>query len=166
MYIANTTTQNLRLNLRVPESKKALVYDIPSGQQIAVGGDWTAAQTSVVVNYLDTFGARALPDLSGKLRGFNGILYSLDRPVPVDGIEAGHGAVVDHQTEVASDEITKAALGVDRAARDPKTRRRKFKRTTLEVTQVTPPGESATDGAVRFGVTVDPEGHDDPGLNA
>lgn len=166
MYVANATKQNLRLNLRVPESRKAIVYDIPSGTQIAIGCDWTQAQRDVVVDYLVNFGARSAPELSGHMDKFNGIVYSFDRPIPVDGIEVAHGAVVDHQTQVASDEITKAALGVDRAARDPKTRRRTFKRTTMEVTQVTPPGEKPAEGAVRMGISVDPDGHDDPGLNA
>jgi len=164
MYIANTTKQHYRPNFRVPERTRIHVVNIPSGQQVKVGDDWNAAQTDSVVKQLEVFGARPARDASGKLQKYSGLLYSLDKPIPVGKIEAAHEALVNEQDQRSADELTKGALGFDAALRDKRTRRRGAKVTSLEVSQDVPPFSKATGKEIKFGVTVTPDGHDKPSV--
>lgn len=162
MYLANTTKQHQRLNLRVPESRRIFVYDIPSGQQIAIGAGWNRPQTESVVNYLQRFGAKPVSSISGNLSDYDGLLYSLEKPIKADQIENGHAAVVDNQQTTAVREITKTALGIDAATRDRKTRRRRAKTTSLSVSQDLPHGVKPTGSEVKFDMTVAEDGHGTP----
>lgn len=157
MYIINATRQHLRLNLRVPESRKTLVVEIASGHQEEVGKDWNAPQRDVIVQTLERYGARKRSEVSGSLKKFNGILYAFDRPASEGEIHAAHDAVIQRQKEVASDEITKAALSASAATR--RVSKRRARKSALEVTQV---GDSEK---INMAVEVSPNGHDDPGLN-
>lgn len=162
MYLANTTKQHIRLNLRVPETTRIGVVEIDSGHQVVIGGDWSAAQTDAVVKYLERFGA--LPDsaVNRRLVGYSGLLYGMVKPVEEDHIQVAHEAVVTAQVDRAAGEFTRTALGVDAGLRDKRTKRRRAVRTQLSAKEILPRGTRPTGHEVDVSVTVDPQGRDDP----
>lgn len=161
MYIANTTKQNWRLNIRVPEMPRHQVVMVQSGHQTELGRAWNPIQVSEVITQLERFGARPARDSKGKLLRFPGILYSTDKPIPVDQIEMGHEAVVEDQSQRSVTELTKSALGFDASLRDKKTRKRVARVSALEITQDVPKGVKPSGEEVKFGVSVVPDGHDE-----
>lgn len=165
MYIANTTKQHYKIDLRVPELTRLLITDIPSGTQVELGKTWNTQQIDAVVRHLERFGGRNVKALGRKVKDFAGILYSLERPVSADRIEGAHEEVVEAQDLRAKQQFTKNALGLDAALREKGTRKRRTKSSTLEIHEVLPPNTRPTGREVNFGVTVAPDGHDDPGLN-
>lgn len=165
MYIANTTKQRILLNFRVPETTKIAVLEIQSGQQVQTGDRWTIPQRNSVVEFLESFGAKPASAVNGKLSEYSGMLYSLDKPVASERIQNAHETVVAEQMQTSSDELTKAALGVDAGTRDKRTKRRRAKQTTLSVTQDTPRGERPAKNRVNFSLSVAEDGHDNPGLS-
>lgn len=163
MFIANTTKQKYKIDLRVPELTRLLIVEIPSGHQREIGKTFNSHQIDAVIRHLETYGARNAKELSGaKLKGFDGILYSTDKPISAERIEVGHETVVEHQEKRAVQELTKNALGLDAALRDKRTKKRGARSTTLEIKQDVPPGSRPTGKEVVLGVTVDPDGHDTP----
>jgi len=160
MYIANTTKQNWHLNVWVPEARRHQTIPVASGRQVFIGKDWNSTQNDSVVLQLERFGARPARDANGKLEYFPGILYSHDKPIPVDKIEMGHEAVVESQEKRAGAELTKGALGFDAALRDKRTRKRLARTSSLEVTQDVPKGTKPDGKEVVFGVTVANDGTD------
>jgi hypothetical protein len=158
MYVANTTKQNFVFNFRVGEESRVRAYPIASGNQIEIGRDYNPAQIGQIVTQLERFGGRPARDAKGKLDRFPGILYSLDKPIPVDQIELGHEAVKEAQQIRAAEEVTRSALGLDASQRDARTGKRKARSTSLEITQDIPRGSKAKGDEVVFGLTVSPDG--------
>lgn len=165
MFIANTTKQKYKLDLRVPELTRLLITEIPSGCQVELGKTWNTHQCDAVIQHLELFGARNVKELSGrKLKDFAGLLYSTDKPISAEKIETGHETVVEDQERRSVQEFKKNALGLDAALRDKRTRKRGAQSTTLEIRQDVPPHTRPTGKEVAIGVTVAPDGHDDPGI--
>ena len=152
LYIANATKQTFRFMHRVPETGKTLVVDIPSGQQRAIGDNWSSAQKDVAIAHIERFGGRAVTDTRITPSDFDGVLYS-HKPIVAERIEQLHGVVVDKQEARSVKEATRSALAFDVANRD-KTGKRRAKVSEVEVEQEQDKRVSA-DG-MKFSVTVDP----------
>lgn len=165
MFIANTTKQHYKIDLRVPELTRLVIVDIPSGTQVELGKTWNALQADAVIQHLERYGGKNVKDMGHRIKHFAGILYSTDKPITADRIEDAHEDVVEEQELRAKREFTKNALGLDAALRDKRTRKRGTRATTLEIQEVVPPNTKPTGKEVTLGVTVAPDGHDNPDVD-
>ncbi len=162
IFIANGTKQHLRHFFRPPGSSRALMVEIPSGQQREIGQGWGPTETKVVVEHMNKCGFRDAQDKSYKPGEVTGIMYRLDKPVTADAIQNEHAALVDTQERRSAAEATKSALGFDASTKGPKGKggRRLARVTEVTVTQDKSPREPATGNEVNFSVSVTPEGSD------
>ncbi len=136
LYIGNTTKQTMVHCFRLPASDKTQMVTIESGRQEKVGDGWTSDQTDAVVKHLELFGARRSNETGMAMKGFTGLLYSVDKPISETQIISGHDAVVDNQELRSATEATRSALAFDRSTRADKGRgKRLAKVTEVEVLQ-------------------------------
>lgn len=156
IYLANTTKQHWNHCYRAPESNRAQMVQIPSGQQAMIGQQWTKEQTDAVLVELEKFGARPAIDTNGKLDKFPGLLYSTSKPISEHQIHAGHEAVVEHQEKRSAEEAVRSAKAFDVSTRAQKGRGKRLAKVTgVEVHQDLPRGQRPTGNEVDFSVTVD-----------
>lgn len=94
LFVANTTKQIQEIQYRVPENPKIIVETIPVGQQRRVfKEDATKGEIDAIIRQLEIYGAIRVVD---RPRDFNGLVYSIDKPVPSDTMET----VVGHNDDV------------------------------------------------------------------
>lgn len=163
LYIANATKQNITHCFRAPETGRAQMVEIPSGQQQAIGQSWSTAQTDEVIKHLEIYGAREAKTIKSKTENFSGMIYSTGAPVKDHQIVAGHEAVVDNQEHTSAEEATKSALAFDMSNRVKSGKskgKRMAKETSVEVKQDIPKNEKATGQEVDFSVSVEDGGKD------
>lgn len=88
LYIANCTAQRQSFMYRLPETSGSgemggmRVQDIEMGQQIVLSGDLNKFQIDSVVQQHAKYGLIAVDEVD-RTRGFTGMCYSVDKPVPV-----------------------------------------------------------------------------------
>lgn len=158
LYVANCTKQTLVHYVRLPESQKSQVYEIPSGQQIQMGRDWTQAQQDHAIQHMKKFGFKEVSDLSRGLDDFDGYVYSTKKPLSEDDINMAHSAVVENQERRSADEAIKAGKSFDLAGRDKRNKSRRLaKLTEVEVVEDLPPREKPTGDEVNFKLSVTDE---------
>lgn len=106
LFVANCTAHNQIVSYRVdfvPEGQTVSVarraprfQPIPSGRQVALGGDLDVGQIKEIVEQLNVFGMVGVVDLRGKLPGFIPYLFDIDKAIPKALIKR----VVDHNKGV------------------------------------------------------------------
>ena len=158
LYIANTTQQTFRFMHRGPEMVRDLVLDIPSGMQHVCGENWNKQQLESAINHLERFGGRSVTDSRIKPDEFDGLMYSVDKPISSDRIHDANEVFKIKQQQRAVNEATKSALAFDVATREGKKAngKRLAKVSEVEVVQDIPAREKPTGNEVQFKVTVDP----------
>lgn len=158
LFVANCTKQNWMLNVRIPETGRLAIIEIPSGQQRDIGKGLSDAGVSQVIAHLERFGVRNNADSKLRPDDFDGYLYSLDKPVKSDKISNAHDVLVDKQERRSATEATRSALAFDNATRDKKSGKRLASVSEVEVVQDVPAREKPTGKEVKMKVTVDPGG--------
>lgn len=162
LYLANTTKQHWNHCFRPPEATRFHMVQIPSGQQVELGHNWSKDQMEAVIRDLERFGARPVVDANGKMDNFPGLLYSTTKPISEDKIVAGHDAVVEAQEKRSASEATRSALAFDSTTRANKGRgKRLAKVTEVEVKQDLPRNQKPTGNEVNFSVGVSEDGRSD-----
>ena len=159
IYLTNPTRQHWQFHYRTPTDNLLAMVEIRSGQQVAIGKDWTPEQTEKVIKQLQRHGAREAEDFSSLVNRFSGLMYRVGDPVQKDEILDANAIVNDTNQQRSVDEAVKAAAGFDRAANAATSgpRRRPARITQVEVEQQLQPHERATGDEVHFSLTVDPE---------
>ena len=84
LYIANCTQQDHNFVYRMLGQNGVRQQMIGVGRQVKLSGDLTTEEIEYVVNQHRRYGMIANSELSGKRRGFNALVYSIDKPVQVD----------------------------------------------------------------------------------
>lgn len=115
LYVANTTRQEFILAMRLPNLGEIHPH-ISSGKQVELK-DLVEAQVEAVIKHLERFGARKREELRGKVRDFDGLVYS-DKPITESEYHAGNEAVLDKAQDRSVTEATKAAMGADMIMRN------------------------------------------------
>lgn len=155
LYIANATRQNFRFHFRIPENDKAMILEIPSGQQREVGKGWTDESYQACVSQLEKYGARKAEEAHGALRNFNsGILYS-HKIIKEDEIVYGNEQHLDSAQDRSVTQATRTALAADHNHRDKRTRKRKAKSVTTEVLKHGDPRKGEDEGLMSITVSED-----------
>lgn len=152
IWIANTTRQNMQLNVRLPEMGRVYIRNISSGKQDAIT-DLSPSQEDQFIRHLMIYGGMTRKDLHGKSKGFSGIAYATDKPFNMDEFHYGFEEVLDAAEDRAVTEAVKSALAADMAMRDPDGERIS-QSTEIEMTEEHP-GKGKKGKAMR--ITVDPE---------
>lgn len=159
LYIANATKQHRVFFFRSPEVRRPQRLDIPSGRQVALGSRWTASEVEHVVRQLDGLGAKRVQDVRNThLDHFHGLIYSFDKVVKEDDIQAGHEAVVDHQHRRAAAEVAKGAAAVDLKLRDGRTGKRRAKATGVSIKQDLPNGVKPSPDDINTDISIEEDG--------
>lgn len=153
IWVANTTRQELELHVRLPELMQPYVYRVSSGRQGEIK-DLSPAQMEAFVTHLKRYGGVKRSDLHGKIHGFQGIAYALDKPFSMDEFHYGFEEVLDHAQDRSVEEAVHSALAADMKMRDPSTGDRISLSTEVEMVEEKP--EKGTKGR-RMKVTVDPK---------
>jgi hypothetical protein len=161
LYVANATKQNWMLNVRIPESGKVTIIEIPSGQQREIAAGLSKASIDSIVGHLERFGARNNADSKLHIEDFDGYLYSLGKPVSSDKISDAHETLVEKQEKRSVNEAMRNAAAYEKSTRDKRSGKRLASLTEVEVVQDLPPREKATGKEVKFKVTVDEKGTDE-----
>lgn len=86
LYIANTTKQHHQFTYRHREMSNPAIKEIRAGQQIPIT-DLTMDEVDSIVKQHEKYGLRSAKELS-TLRGFVGLSYMVDKPVPIDAMLA------------------------------------------------------------------------------
>ena len=151
LYIANATRQHIIFHYRVPEHTRAFFVRIPSGGQEKLGKHWSGEQLKAVCDQLVLIGGKRVPEISGKMEGFSGLVFSDEKPVKAEKIEQASEVVLDMAEKRSVDVAQKAARTFDLTTRESKGRgRRLAKETAVEVMQEPVPGERPTGDEVNF----------------
>ena len=160
MYIANSTRQIQRIYYRLPEEKAGSapkMIMIPPGAQVVIGTKWTAAERDYVIEHLDRHGARPVAEIKGRLKHFQGLIYSTDRPVQTDEILIGHAAVMEHAERRSAAEAVKGAAALDIVHRSERGKRT-ARVTGVEIQQEVPPCTKPTGKEISMAVEISEEG--------
>lgn len=116
LFIANSTRQEIEINVRIPETSKIFTRKISSGRQAEVE-DLSAAQLEAVVRHLTKYGAVLRSNVRGKVKDFDGIIYSLDKPINENEYHYGNEEVADKAQSRSVTEAFNSALAAERANR-------------------------------------------------
>lgn len=162
LYIANCTKQTWLCNVRVPETNRIMVVEVPSGQQREIGSGLSEATIEHMVRYLERFGVRDHQDSKLDSSTFDGYLYSRDKPVKSDKIEMAHDALVDHQERRSATEATRNALAFDKSTTDKRTKKRLASVTEVEVSEDVPNRQKPTGKERKMKITVDKNSPNNP----
>lgn len=152
IWVANTTRQELELHVRLPELASPYVYRISSGRQGEIK-DLSPAQEEAFIAHLLRYGGVKRSDLHGKIRGFQGISYAMDKAFKMDEFHYGHEEVLDAAQSRSVEEAVNSALAADMQMRDSDGNRLSLS-TEVEMVQEKPEkGQKPK----RMKVTVDPK---------
>lgn len=100
LYVANTTKQHHDFLYQIPELEKYRlgVQKIPAGQQVVIYKDAPLPVIEAIIKQHEKYGLMPVDDVV-KTKGFVGLCYSIDKPVPLDKL---HHAF-DHNLGVLHD---------------------------------------------------------------
>jgi len=85
LYIGNATRQIHQFLYRVPESEKLRSQNIQPGTQIRIPGEVDKASIDYIVDQHSRFGMIPAAEIP-KTKEFNGLCYSVDKPILADKI--------------------------------------------------------------------------------
>lgn len=95
LYVANCTMQDHDFIYRVPESNKLTLQRIPIGGQIVVLGQRaTLAELTGIIEQHKRYGLRDVKEID-QTKDFTGLVYSFDKPVPIEKIMHVNAANAD-----------------------------------------------------------------------
>lgn len=135
LYVANTSRQDWMFNFR-DKDVAAFVIQVSSGQQTQVD-HIKAEHMDKVITQMKRYGAIHRSELSRHTEKFEGLVYSLDKPISVDQFHYGHDEVMDQAESRSVVEATKAALASDMVI-NPRHRERRTLNTQAEFEEETP----------------------------
>ena len=163
IFLANCTRQTLRFSYRVPGIHQILWSMIPSGRQEQLDKDvkFNPEQINAIVEQMERFGAKESSIVSRKMANFDGLLYSLSKPIPKGDFNIANEALVHKQEVRSATEAVNSVMAFDKGTTDKKTGRRNARTTAIEVVQDVAPGEKATGKEVHMNVEVSPQGRDE-----
>ena len=163
IYLANCTRQTMRFSYRVPGIHQILWSLIPSGRQEQLDKDikFTSEQVASIVEQMERYGARESSIINRKMANFDGLLYSLNKPIPKPDFNVANTALLHKQEVRSATEAVNSVMAFDSGTVDKKSKRRSAKSTAIEVVQDVAPGERATGDEVRMNVEVSPHGSDE-----
>lgn len=117
LYIENASRRHWEINVRLPESRQSIRVPISSGRQEEIK-NLTRAQEDAFIEHLCRYGAKSRAELSRNGNtGFEGLVYSTDKPFQEDHFHQGNEEVLDQAQSRAVVEANKAALASDLIAR-------------------------------------------------
>ena len=152
IWVANTTRQEQEIHVQLPEMRQASIYRISSGRQGEIKG-LSPQQEEAFVAHLLRFGGVKRADLHGKIKGFRGLAYALDKAFKMDEFHYGHEEVLDAAQSRSVEEAVNSALAADMQMRDSDGNRLSLS-TEVEMVQEKPEkGQKPK----RMKVTVDPK---------
>lgn len=152
IWIANTTRQEMELQVRLPEMNKVYTRKISSGRQDEIKG-LSPAQDEAVLRHIIRYGAVKRQDLHGKAKGFMGLAYSTDKAFKMEEFHYGYEDVLDNAENRSVTEAVKSAMASDMKMRDPSTGERLSRVTETEMVEEQP--EDKKKGK-RMKITIDP----------
>lgn len=159
LFVANCTKQRHEFIYRAPESTQTVKREIEPGAQIAIEG--TTTLFDYVIAHHGIYGLVDFKDVE-KGKGYNGLVYRLDKPVDVDAIEAGLGHNDQALTDMST-ETRQAAAAASGKTLDESARYDGAKLTGLQVEvveQTKGPDDNDTKMRQTIDVTDDPKGSD------
>ena len=163
LFIANTTRQHATIQVRLAETGRVLLINIPSGSQWEAGRDISESQMQQIVTHLERFGGMNVTRVkSQKVKRFSGFAYS-DRKINIDSIMAGNEVVLDEAQNRSVETATVAALANDIVINDSSrgAKKRLAKVTAIEVVEEPQKGQPPSGKEMRMSLEVTPQGRDD-----
>jgi hypothetical protein len=161
LYVANPSTQRVIFPFREPVNNLINMIDLPSGQQTAVGRNWSPAQQAKVIEQIERYGGRDAAETHRKMGRFTGLIYRDMGQIEEDEIRLAHDAELETREVRSATAITAAALATDRALRARTNRRPSARETQTVVQQEVARGQSRTGAELAMDLTVTPEGRSD-----
>lgn len=118
LHIANCNQQVHQFTYWLPEAPRSFVQEIPIGGQIVVGGrDLPRQAIDAILQEHEKYGLVSVAD-AYKRKAFDGLVYSVDRPVPLSDILSLHdrrkGVLYDRGKQMRQD----AAIATNEAIQD------------------------------------------------
>lgn len=142
LYVANCTAQNYLFPYLLPEDRKLRHKMIPMGGQTMIHSrDATREEMAAIVKQHEVYGIRDANTID-QARGFMGICYSFEKPIPVSKILAANRQNQETAAKQAQNQRQDAAaamhhLMMDQARQDNVPIPRSFE---MQVEEVTSPG--------------------------
>lgn len=109
LYIRNTSAQPFIVNCRIPEMNKVYILELHPRRTETVR-HLNSGQLEALIDHLSRFGGVDRKTLHGRIDDFQGLVYSLDKPISEEEVLAGYEAVADHQQDRAVRQATRAAV--------------------------------------------------------
>ena len=116
MIIANTSRRHWEVRHRIMETGKTIFVVIPMGHQEEIKGLMPKEQEELIA-HLRRFGAVERKEIHQKQQNFEGLVYSLDRPLKEEEYRAGLEEVIDEAQSRAVVEATRSAVAGDEAVK-------------------------------------------------
>ncbi|WP_455387435.1 hypothetical protein [Petrachloros mirabilis] len=153
IWIANTTRQEHEIQVRLPEMGRVYIAKISSGKQAEIK-DLSPSQEESMIEHIRRFGAVKRQDMHGKVKGFHGLAYSLDKPFKMDEFHYGFEEVLDNAENRSVEQAVRSAMAADLKMRDPNSGDRLSLSTEVEMVEEKPANEKSRK---RMKITVDPK---------
>ncbi len=116
MYIANTSRRNWEVRHYIRATNRNILVTIGMGHQEEVKG-LTPAEQEELIAHLRRFGAIERTEVHQKQKGFEGLVYSFDRPLREEEYHAGLEEVLDEAQSRSVVEATRSAVAGDEAVK-------------------------------------------------
>lgn len=112
IWVGNSTRQEMIIEVRVPEMGRSLAISISSGKQQELA-NLAPSQESAIIDHLAMYGGTSRKSLHGKTAGFQGIVYSTDKPINMDEFNYGFEEVMESAQNRSVTEAVNSALAAD-----------------------------------------------------
>ena len=112
MIVANTSRRNWEVRHYIRETGKNILMVIPMGHQEEIK-HLTPKEQEAFIAHLRRFGALERTEVHQKHQGFEGLVYSMDRPLREEEFRAGNEEVLDEAQSRAVVEATRSAVAGD-----------------------------------------------------
>lgn len=114
MFIANTSRRNWEVRHYIRDTNRNIFVPISMGHQEEIKGLSPKEQESLIA-HLRLFGAIERAEVHRKQQNFEGLVYSMDRPLKEEEYRAGLEEVLDEAQSRSVVEATRSAVAGDAA---------------------------------------------------
>ena len=116
LYVANATRQTFEFTYRLPEVKGAKAQTIPIGGQVNIGsGQLRSADIDAILEHYRSYGLVSVTEAEKRTVPFSGLIYSTDKPVPIDRLQKTMTRRVDDLVDLGKKIRQEAAVAVNNA---------------------------------------------------
>lgn len=113
-YVGNATKHDLDFGYRLPESKSGMIIvKVKMGQQMKLTGNLSVLECDAIIEQYKIYGIKNVNDMNLGRGEYNGIIYSIDKPITMDKIRRAMDRNVETLEEQGKKQRMEAAIATN-----------------------------------------------------